>query len=146
MQMDNATARVDSLLELTARLTDLIETETQHLQNHDTEPLAAIGAEKTKVAAIYTREMAALKSDVEATKSVEKGMLDRLKTETTQFRSVMNVHEKTLLRLRHVSEGMIKAIADESSKKKAAPDGYGDNALMAKKKTRPTSLAVNQVV
>ena len=144
---EEADLRFDELSLVTERLTKMIRNEIKVLKAGRPSELEAYGEEKAGLSASYARLSAALKRDREVLKSVSQERRTALKAVTTDFRNALEELEKRLSRARHLSEGMIRAIADDLSASQSQPVGYGVKAApTAPGPARPQTIALNRVV
>ncbi len=144
-------ADAESLLALTERLTGTIAAETALLATRPARELAQTQDEKLRLATLYSREMSALAADPERIARIDPALRDRLRDATRRFHQVAEEHSLRVRSLRTVSERMIKAIADEVTRRNRPVRSYDDKALMrpvamSGMPVRPTSLALNQMV
>jgi hypothetical protein len=73
--------------------------------------------------------------------------IERLKAASLKLRETLNKHARLLSRLRRVSEGLIKTIADEVAAKRAPALGYGPSATYtaARKPAPAAAIVVNNL-
>lgn len=122
---EHAADRAEQMLALTVRLTTLLEAETKLLENHEPPLSGPEGEEKARLANVYRQELARIAEDRELIRAAPARLLDRLRTETTKFRTALKAHERALVGVKEVSEGLVKAIAEEIAKVRAGPQTYG---------------------
>ncbi len=146
-QPSDAERRVDNLIALTQQLTGLLDSETTLLETRRPSDIKSLNDEKAKISALYQREMAALKSNPRQIKELSPAKRDMLKQVTADFRGRTNQHLHLLKSFRHVSEGIVKSVADEVTAKDVPAAGYGRQALAPKPAGgAPRAFAVNQVI
>lgn len=133
--------RIDDLIALSERLDSLIARETELIQGRKPQDIAAFSDEKAHVAALYAREMKSFKGDVAGAKNLPKPKIEKLKSVSAHLRETLNRHARLLARLRRVSEGLIKTIAEDVAAKRAPTLGYGPGATYATPK-KPTTAAI----
>ncbi len=141
-----AEARIKDLIHLTRRMREWIEAETALLKDHRPQELAGRAEEKSRLIAAYTRDMAAAKKDAPSLKGAPKALLDALRKETGLFRAALKEHEGLLGRLRRVSEGLIKSIADEVARKRATQLGYTAAGAAPRIPVTTNAIALTSVV
>lgn len=143
----NPTDRAEQLIILTEKLTDMITRETKILDEKRASELVAFEKERTSLSTLYRHEMARIKEDKTLLQGIAPKLKEDLKATTLTFQNALSAHDKVLTRVRTISDKIIKAVADEITKKKSPTLSYGNNAAM---KPRTTSTAapitLNQIV
>jgi hypothetical protein len=142
------TDRVDQLIILTKKLTEEIERETQLLRAHRPHELGDVIEAKARLAALYSAEMTAIRKNRKLIEGASAEVMAAFRRVTELFRAALADHERILNRVRGMTEGMVKAIADELAARQRPPQGYGRGATPASagKATAPASLTLNQVI
>ncbi len=144
---NNPTDRVEQLIALTQRLTGLIERETEFLKNRRPREITEFHDERAKLSTIYAQEMTLIASQRSLIEGVKAELLDQLKMLTGYFQEKLNEHGRVLSRVRSVTEGMIRAVAEEVSHMKNPQSGYGALAnAKTPAMTIPTTLTLNEVI
>ncbi len=141
-----AEARIRDLILLTRRMREWIEAETALLKDRRPQELVSRAEDKSRLIAAYTRDMAAAKKDASSLKGAPKTLLDALRKETSHFRAALKEHEGLLTRLRRVSEGLIKSIADEVARKRATRLGYTAEGAAPRIPVTANAIALNSVI
>lgn len=123
-----ATDRVEQLIALTGRLTDLIGAECRAFENHRPHEAAATLEETSKLANVYRHESIKIR----ANKSLLDGApLERrraLMRATEAFDAVLARHGRALQASKVVTEGIVRAVAEETIRSRNTGAGYGSNA------------------
>jgi uncharacterized phage protein gp47/JayE len=122
---DTPADRAEQMLALTERLTILLDAETQLIQAHQPPLAGAEGEEKARLANLYRQEMARIAADRDLIRAAPAAAVARLRTATTKFRAALATHERALTGVKEISEGLVKAIAEEVQKVRAGPAAYG---------------------
>jgi hypothetical protein len=122
---DHAADRAEQMLALTVRLTALLEAETKLVEAHQPPLSGPEGEEKARLANVYRQELTRISEDRELIRAAPTRLLDRLRTETARFRIALKAHERALVGVKEVSEGLVRAIAEEIAKVRAGPQTYG---------------------
>ena len=107
---------IEDLLQLTDRLTVLVNRELAILKGARPAALNVNDDERATLLAHYTKRCAAFKRETAALSADTKR---RLTAATEQLRAALKDESRWLARFRHVSEGLIKAIADEVAVRQA---------------------------
>lgn len=144
---ENPTDRVKQLIVLTDRLADIVEKETILLRERRPVDIRPFQDERTKLSNIYVQEMQMISKNTNLISGVAQELTNLLKDKTSKFREKLNEHGRLLFRIRNVTEGIIKAIADDVSDKNNAGTGYAKDAsvgpMVAK---RPASISLDETV
>lgn len=122
---EHAADRAEQMLALTVRLTALLEAETKLVEAHQPPLSGAEGEEKARLANVYRQELTRISEDRDLIRAAPVRLLDRLRTETARFRIALKAHERALVGVKEVSEGLVRAIAEEIAKVRAGPQTYG---------------------
>jgi hypothetical protein len=137
--------RLDVILDLTRRLSALVEREITLLQTRQPHRLAEHEEERTRLSLLYAREMQAMRADPAAARALDKRRIEQLKEDTAAFNAALDRHKRLVARMRRVTEGIIKSIADEAVRQKAPRSVYGATGYTATTKAA-APLAVNRRV
>ncbi len=135
------------LAKLTVLLQDLIQQETELLKAHRPQEAKRLHGEKSRLMAEYKDTIGKLK--VNEYQLGQKDSRDRkyLRQLTDALRETIRDHARVVLRLKSVTEGLIRSVGEEVSKKNSPVLGYGRNASMRPTgPAKPTSLSLNQVI
>lgn len=132
--------RAEALILLTARLTDLIEQETVLFEARRPLETQSFQDEKSKLATIYRREIAAVKQQPDRLESAPEAIKRQLKDETERFTTALEANGRAVETLRVLTEGIVRAVADEAARLKDQDSGYGPGTRRA----ATPSIAVNQ--
>lgn len=103
---------LEDLIQLTERLTALVNRELAILTSGRPAALNVNDDERATSLALYAKRCAAFKRDVPLTALTGEAK-KRLTAATDKLRAALKEEGRWLARFRHVSEGLIKAIADE---------------------------------
>lgn len=141
------TDRVEQLIILTERLTGLIERETDLLKERRPNEIADFQDERSKLSNLYAQEMELIKGNKALIDGAPADLKQELKDRTGDFHSRLDEHKAYLTRIRSVTEGMVRAVADEISKKNKADAGYGkDGKVQTHERAAAAFLAVHEVI
>jgi hypothetical protein len=141
---DSPADRADQLVTLTERLTVLIDQETLLIEAREPPLAGPLGEEKLKLVNLYRQEMARIAEDRALIRAAPAAQLDRLRGATVRFRAALAAHERALAAVREVSEGLVRAIAEEIAKVRAGPRGYGASGGYAQGPGGAAALALNK--
>jgi len=137
---NNPAERAEALILMTSRLTALIEQETALFEARRPLDTQSFQDEKSKLATIYRREIAAVKQQPDRLEGAPETLKRQLKDETERFTAALEANGRAVEALRVLTEGIVRAVADEAARVKDQDAGYGPGPL------RPAtpSIAVNQ--
>lgn len=133
--------RLDQLIGLTRRLTDLMVAETSALRERELDASSRDWAEKEKLAHTYRMEMMDLSKNGDELLKAPPELRKTLFETTRRFQEVLAEHDKALTAMRKVSEGLVEAIAREVANETSGPRGYGAQGKQSG--LRASGIAVN---
>jgi len=118
---DPQALRLEHLLTLVRRLADAVAADIRALEKGAFDELVTTDPEISRVAALYAREVAALKA--EGGIRTPGPLTTALKEMGATLKQLLLRHEKLVACLREASEGLIQTVAEEIGKtrKRAAP-------------------------
>jgi len=134
--------RAEALILLTTRLTELIEQETALFEARRPLETKSFQDEKSKLATIYRREIAAVKQEPDRLEGAPEVIKQQLKSVTTSFTSALEANGRAVDALRVLTEGIVRAVADEAARVKDEDAGYGPG--YGRNAGSAPSIAVNQ--
>ncbi|MGB3809957.1 MAG: hypothetical protein WA943_07645 [Parvibaculum sp.] len=126
---------VERLLDVSARLTDIICCETGYLESHQPLRIGELQEEKTRLANEYAMDIQAISLRKELIDRAPAEKVARLKTAMAKLDAALVTNQNMLGAVKSVSEKILKSVADTVNERKAPPVGYGRNAAI----TRPAS-------
>lgn len=122
---DDPVDRARQLAVLTDRLASLIIQETALYAARQPGLPPDLAAEKMKLANIYRMELQRIAQDRTLVAGIPASDKTRLTEATQAFQAALAAHGRALGAIRAISEGVVKAIADEVAAQRAAPCAYG---------------------
>jgi hypothetical protein len=139
---NDAAARMEQLVILTDRLTALISEQLRAFEAHRPQDAAANADETARMANLYRHESLKVKADPSLLSGAPLELKERLIASTRAFDAVLARHGRAVEAAKTITEGLIRAIAEEVSKQRNAVASYGPKALQA---PRPaTAVALNR--
>lgn len=120
-----AAAYLRNLTALTDRLTARLETETDAFAARRAADVAAGLAQTQELANQYRKETAYLKANKALLMAAPASERIALVKATETFEAVLAVHGRTIEAARTISEGLVRAIAQEVAGARAMGTGYG---------------------
>ncbi|UTW54187.1 hypothetical protein [Kordiimonas sp. SCSIO 12610] len=137
----------EKLVKITLALTDLIKRETSFLKAHRNKDAQALHGEKSRLMAEYRDTLNNLQVNEHLLGSKDSRERKYIKSITEPFREALREHARIVLRMKAVTEGLIKSVGEEVSKRNPSVTGYNKTAAFAvPQNQRPTSLSLNQVI
>lgn len=143
----NLTGHAAKLARLTNELKDLIERETGLLKDRRPQEAKTLHGEKSRLMAEYKDTLGKLQVNEDQLGAKDSRERKYLKQLTDTLREVIRDHARVVLRLKSVTEGLIRSVGEEVTKKNSPVLGYSQNAaFQATGPARPTSLSLNRVI
>jgi hypothetical protein len=139
---NSAEDHADQLTLLTERLTDLMDKERSCLDRNDLVAAGALTEEIGKLAGVYRIETQRVRDQPHFLSTLPNEFKDRLRIATERFRQNLGEHEASLRRARMLTEGLVKAVAEEVARSKPMPMGYSANGRTP---VLTGSLAMNSI-
>ncbi len=133
--------RLDQLIGLTRRLTDLMTTEIEALNARKLDASSADFQEKERLAHTYRMEMMDLAKNGDLLLQAPAQLRKTLFETTRRFQEVLAEHDRALTAMREISEGLVQAIAREVASETSGPRGYGARGQQGG--LRASGIAIN---
>lgn len=140
----NGTERAQALLQLTNRLTSLIEQETTLFNARRPHEAVGLQEEKSKLASIYRTEIARARQEPQRFSGAPEPIKAALRKSTEGFHAALKENGRAVNALKTITEGVVKAIADEAARQRTAGGGYGPGAHQRAPGSGGMNIAVNQ--
>lgn len=138
--LEDASVRVDQLILLTERLTELIALEAQAFEQRRPQDAAKHLDETSRLANLYRHESSRVRADPDlvAAAPLEKRM--KLIRATEAFDAVLARQGRALDAAKTVTEGLVRAIAEEVATQRSEANGYGPGATTRTADARAITL------
>lgn len=133
--------RARALIRLTTRLTELFEIETGHFKAREPHKAFDLQDEKMQLANIYRRETQLAAADPDRLAGLDADLKASLRSKVERLEAAVERNGLVVETLKAITEGLVKAIADEAVRQKAQNAGYGPQSAHA---TQIGAIAVNQ--
>lgn len=139
-------AKAEDLIALTAKLASLAERDVTLLKGERPAALTQNDNDRAALTLLYGKAMAEFKNKA-AVAALPLPLQKRLKESTERLHKAIKEQTRLLARFRHVTEGLIKAIA-ETVAAREAPATYGKAGYVVKPPAAPraAALTLNQAV
>jgi hypothetical protein len=137
---ESASVRALNLIHLTRNLTERLMVERDAFLARRPQDVAHGMAETQELANHYRRESAHVKASPDFIKLISTEDLNALIEATKTFEDVLTEHTQIVDAARHVSEGLVKAIASEVASARAQGTGYGASGRATDGDSRAVAL------
>jgi hypothetical protein len=115
--------RIERMIALAERLVAVLESDIAALRSGNPAALASADPEVQTLTVQYGRE--AQNFDPRIAQAAPPPLRARFMTITAKFREILQLHARLLTRVKHASEGMVKAIAEEVNRMNQPARTYG---------------------
>lgn len=117
--------RAHALIRLTARLTELFDIETAHFEARQPHKAFDLQDEKMQLANIYRRETQLAAASPERLEGLDMAQKTALRANVERLEAAVQRNGLVVEALKDITEGLVKAIADEAARQQAQNAGYG---------------------
>lgn len=139
-----AVERADQLLAIARRLVVLVGAEIEALKARRLDGGSADFAEKERLAHAWRLEVAQLRANPSALAGATTDQKSALRDVSIELEAVLEAHAQSLAAMKAVTEGLVRAIADEVAATRRAPAAYGrSGALQGARTDAASGIAVN---
>lgn len=136
--------RVEQLILLTERLTDLIAKQANAFEARRPHEAAQYVDEVAKLANLYRHESARVRANVALVAQAAPARRQRLVRATEAFDAVLARQGRAVGAAKTVTEGLVRAIAQEVADQRPQAVGYGPGAQGASYRQNGTAITLNQ--
>jgi hypothetical protein len=136
----SAAERMQQLILLTERLTGLIAEQLRAFEARRPQDAAHNAEETARLANLYRHESLKVKSNPTILDGAPVELKERLIVATRAFDAVLARHGRAVEAAKTITEGLIRAIAEEVHRQRHAVAGYGPKALQAPRPATPVAL------
>ena len=137
---DDPRDRAEQLLALTERLTGLLAAEAEAYEAHRPHHAHGTAEETQRLANIYRHESTRIKRDPSLLEGAPVELKQRLAAATAGFQTALGRHARAVEAALTITEGIVKAVADEVASSRTASAGYGPGARAATAANSPIAL------
>jgi hypothetical protein len=142
---NDATDRVDQMILLTERLTELIALEAQAFEQRRPQDAAVYIEETSRLANVYRHESVRIRNNTTLVSAAPPAQRQRLVRATEAFDAVLARQGRALMAAKTVTEGLVRAIAEEVASQRERRSGYGPTAMRpASSATAATAITLNR--
>lgn len=132
---------LDGMVELTERLTLLLAEQARAFEQHRPQDAAAALPEVTRLTADYRAGSAHVRADPGLAKAASPQLRARLLAATEAFEAVLQRQGRALAASKTITEGVVKAVAEEIAAQRSIGQGYGPGAT---RRPLATAITLNQ--
>jgi hypothetical protein len=132
--------RVEQLIQLTERLTKFLKAELKAFEARRPQDAAANSAETQRLANLYRHESARIRADPSLIAGAPANLRRRLIEATTAFDEVLARHGRALYAAKTITEGLVRAIAEEVAQQRRRVSAYGPGARQYRADTSAITL------
>jgi len=125
---NDAADRVDQLTILTERLADLTAQQCQAFERHRPVDAGRLMEEVSRLANLYRHESSRVRADPKLVLGAPAELRQRLVRATEAFDAVLHRYGRAVDAAKTVTEGLVRAIAEEVASKRERLSGYGPTA------------------
>lgn len=137
---ENASDRVEQLISLTERLTALMAQDTADFEAHQPHNAADRATESGRLANLYRHESARVRREPGLIAGAPAERRAALVRATEAMEQVLQRHARALEAAKTVTEGLVRAIAEEATSQRGAANRYGPSARVAQADAAPIAL------
>ena len=143
---NDAAERVEQLILLTERLTGLVAQSAQAFEARRPQDAAAFVGETGRLANMYRHESTRIRGNPAMIAGASLVQRTRLVRATEAFDAVLARQARALNAAKTVTEGLVRAIAEEvaAQRQRAAPEGYGPSGEKTGKPTDGSAITLNR--
>ena len=125
---EDASERVEQLVLLTERLTELVAAQAKSFETHRPQDAVVHGDEIGRLANLYRHESARARADPGLVSQANLTLRARLVRATEAFDAVLARQQRAVNAAKTVTEGLVRAIAEEVSSQRQKGSTYGPGA------------------
>lgn len=139
-------AKVEDLIALTTKLAALVEQDVETLKGSRPAALAQTEEDRAALLAVYGKAVNDVRAPA-ALDGVPVSVKTRLKAATERLQAGVKEQNRLLVRFRHVTEGLVRAVAENVAAREAAPI-YARSGTAVKPPAAPrvSAMTLNQAV
>jgi len=119
---DGAKAKVERLILLTDRLSEMLTADVKSLEGGNAKALRSVEASFQQLMLSYSRE--AVSANAAVLKMISPDLRQKLMLSVKAMNDLLARHQRLVTRVRNASEGMIQAIAKEVERRQTSQRSY----------------------
>lgn len=141
---NDATDRVDQLIILTERLTEVVAKQCLSFEQHRPQDAAALMEEANRLANLYRHESTRVRADPGMVMAAPSEIRQQLIRATEAFDAVLARHGRAVMAAKFVTEGLVRAIAEEVASQRDSLSSYGPGARAPSSAGGATAITLNK--
>lgn len=141
---NDAADRVDQLIILTERLTEVVAKQCQSFEQHRPQDAAVLMEEANRLANLYRHESTRVRADPSLVMSAPAEIRQQLIRATEAFDAVLARHGRAVMAAKFVTEGLVRAIAEEVASQRDSLSSYGPGARAPSSAAGATAITLNK--
>ena len=146
----SAAERINGLIKITKRLSQLLRKETEMLKFfRRPSEISFLQEEKSQLSTAYQNELTSISASGSVFQKQAPKEMDLLRSVIKIFKQTLDEHNRALFAAKTVTERMIRAVSEEAARRNRPPPGYSHYAAQnrpAHNAAQPISIALNEVV
>ncbi len=132
---------------ISRRLSEILETENELLRTRSPREIAQLQEEKSQLAGRFSSEMNTLRNNPNLVENATDAERSELRQGAQRFQVALKENQRLLFATKTVTEGIIRAVANEVERANNRAAGYNKRAgLNTVARNKPTSIALNQTI
>lgn len=143
---DSVADRIDQLVVLTERLTELVAAQALAFEQHRPQDAMASMEETTRLANIYRHESAKIRANASLLAGATLAERTRLTRATEAFDAVLARQARSLEAAKFVTEGLVRAIAEEvaAQRSQGQAAAYGPTGQRTEQRVDGSAITLNR--
>lgn len=137
---ESAADRVEQLISLTERVTALLAQDTADFEAHRPQDAASRAGESGRLANLYRHESARVRRDPSLIAGAPLERRVHLTRATEAMEVVLKRHAHALEAAKFITEGIVRAVAEQASARRGTSSGYGPRARANSADAAPIAL------
>lgn len=134
--------KIELLIAMAEKLIAALEADIAALKAGRPQELRTTDPEFQRLSVLYSREAAGI--DAACAKAAPSELRRKFFDSAARFREVLALHARLLTRMRHASEGIVKAVAEEIKRRRAPTCIYAPAASTAR--AHAVAIVYNRVI
>jgi hypothetical protein len=141
---NDAADRVDQLIILTERLTDVVAQQCQSFEQHRPQDAAGLMEEAQRLANLYRHESTRVRADPGLVMAAPAEIRQQLIRATEAFDAVLARHGRAVMAAKFITEGLVRSIAEEVASQRDGLSSYGPGARAPTSANGATAITLNR--
>ncbi len=138
---------VQAFLDLTRALTSLLSQENALLQEQRPADISPLAGKKMRLTSEYRQALEVLKAnEASLLGAPDSGPRQNLRLATEQFRQELAHNAKLIIRLKTITEGVVKSISTEVARQRNPMQHYSHTGQITTKGARPATLSFDRII